>query len=116
MDYEPRNVEAVAAAAPALMKVHAGREIPEVGDMADALDARRREPSTFNDRYVVEVAEMLTQRLDDKGLSSGPEWEALSKSVDVAMGRNQPEADAARKIDGPGLAARAAAMGQGNSL
>jgi len=116
MDYEPRNVEAVVAAAPAVIKLHAGREIPEVGDMQDALDARKREPSAFNDRYVVEVADMLTGRLDDKSLSAGPEWEKLSKSVDVAMGRNQPETEPSKQINGAQMAARGAAMGQGTGL
>lgn len=113
MAYDDKKVDMIVEAAPALLKMHAGREIFEVGDMHDALQARAKTPSDFNNTYVVEVADMLVSRLDDKGLSGGPEWDAVSKAVDVVMDRNQPETAREIGLSGAQIAGRRAAMGNG---
>jgi len=56
--------------------------IPDDGPVDPSFDKRIN-------RSLVESAEHLAQTMDDKSMSGSPEWEALSKSVDKAMGNDQ---------------------------
>ena len=83
---DPKLADEVAKAAGAVMDRH-----PEDGDYAfvqmghalsDFYHGRR------NDRDLVEAAEELANSMDDRAMSGSKEWEAMSVSVDKALGRN----------------------------
>jgi len=95
----PENALEVATAADVVMNKHSGNDEFAFVQMGHALiDFRHSIPDPGyieNDldrmvnRSVVEAAEHLVQTMDDKSMSGSPEWEALSKSVDKAMGHGQ---------------------------
>jgi hypothetical protein len=61
-----------------------GGEPSEVSELADALDARKREPSPRSSGRVLDAAEAMLGMLDDRSLSNSGAFEALSTSVDAA--------------------------------
>jgi len=107
---DPTHADEVAKAAEELVKRHPMDKhtfaLEEV--LGDRSQGRR------DDRSLIEIAEDVVQRLDDRSMSNTPEWEALSKSVDKALGQNQPEAPARDKMTQAQM--QMAAMGQGMGM
>ena len=86
---DPALAEDVAKAAGAVMDRHPEDDayaFVQMGHMLSDFHHGKR-----NDRHLVEAAEELTQTMDDRSMSGSAEWEALSTSVDKALGRDQGE-------------------------
>lgn len=110
MDFDKNKVDQVDLAAIALLKIDVAPELSAALDMGYALSDRAQNQNDRTDRHVVEAADAYTADLDDRSRSGSPEWEALSKSVDVAMGRNQSADEQSNKL-GHAMASQAAARG-----
>ena len=86
---DPALADEVAKAADVIMRKYPDMEdyaFDQMGEMVGNHYHGRR-----NDRHLVEAAEELAQVMDDKLMSGSQEWEALSLSVDKALGRDQVE-------------------------
>lgn len=86
---DPALAEDVAKAAGAVMDRHPDDDayaFVQMGHMLSDFHHGKRD-----DRSLVQAAEELAQTMDDRSMSGSAEWEALSKSVDKALGRGQGE-------------------------
>lgn len=86
---DPVLAEEVAKAATAVMNKYPEDMSYSAAEMDRVLNDRHA--GKGNDRDLVETAEALAQSMDDRSLSGSNEWEALSRSVDKALGRGEGE-------------------------